>query len=451
MDAIAPSPARPGPRAPSNANDEPGPTFDDHLADAETPPSSAPTHNKETPAETSAPAPATPDTIAAPVAAPAEQTPAAPVVLQVIAGAPAPPASAPSAEGAAPQAAPTPSTPAQIPVQPPETQKAAAAPSAPTPTQAAPETAATASAPNEATPTQTPIAETAKPNQTRAQAEPATPAPPTQPTTTPQPQTPAIVAPAVEQPQATQTATSPLPAAPIAPTTQAAPASRATAPITEGKPASENGKAAPAQSGAQNAGAKSVQSKTAAPSTDFSAFALSDAPEAPSQPAQNATALTTQSAASVQHASAVEQSAARAAPAGAQVSREIIRRFDGGATRFEMRLDPPELGRVEIRLEVTRDHRVTALISADNPQALTDLVRHARELEQSLQAAGLDLSDSGLSFDLRQGDESAREAGGGDGRGANDHAPGEDETALPQSQQTARLERWRGMRIDVMA
>ncbi|MEZ6022856.1 MAG: flagellar hook-length control protein FliK [Hyphomonadaceae bacterium] len=85
------------------------------------------------------------------------------------------------------------------------------------------------------------------------------------------------------------------------------------------------------------------------------------------------------------------------------MGREIIRRFDGGNTSFELRLDPPELGRVEVRLEVSRDHRVTAMIAADSPQALTELARHARELEQTLQAAGLELSDSGLSFDLRQG------------------------------------------------
>ena len=78
--------------------------------------------------------------------------------------------------------------------------------------------------------------------------------------------------------------------------------------------------------------------------------------------------------------------AVRATPAAAQVAREIVRRFDGGNTSFELRLDPPELGRVEVRIEVSRDHRVTAVISADSPQALTELARHARELEQMLQS-----------------------------------------------------------------
>ncbi|MBY0565607.1 MAG: flagellar hook-length control protein FliK [Hyphomonadaceae bacterium] len=141
--------------------------------------------------------------------------------------------------------------------------------------------------------------------------------------------------------------------------------------------------------------------------------------------------------------------AARAAPAGAQVAREIIRRFDGGAARFELRLDPPELGRVEVRLDVTRDHRVTAVVAAESPQALAELMRHARDLEQTLQSAGLQLSENGLSFDLRE-----RERGFED-RLNETRVPGDsaDDTATTSSALTARpigYERWRGARVDLM-
>lgn len=180
-----------------------------------------------------------------------------------------------------------------------------------------------------------------------------------------------------------------------------------------------------------------------------------DAPEAQQQQAQGAAspaAITTQSAAHASHATAADVNMARAAPAAAQVSREIIRRFDGGNSRFEFRLDPPELGRVEVRLEVTRDHRVTAVISADNPSALAELARHARDLEQSLQSAGLDLSENGLSFDLRQGDEGSGDSERDNARGGGGQAGADKEdSALNAPPQTARLERWRGMRIDVMA
>jgi flagellar hook-length control protein FliK len=145
----------------------------------------------------------------------------------------------------------------------------------------------------------------------------------------------------------------------------------------------------------------------------------------------------------------LERGAERAAPA-AQVGREIVRRFQGESTRFELRLDPPELGRIEVRLDVSRDNRVTAIISADNPQALTDLVRHARELEQSLQAAGLELSENGLSFDLRQQSDTSRHAE----REAGNGGGGTIDSPIPEAVVTARplgFERWRGLRVDVMA
>src|SRR5262249_3415649 len=88
------------------------------------------------------------------------------------------------------------------------------------------------------------------------------------------------------------------------------------------------------------------------------------------------------------------------APVATQVGGEIIRRFNGQDTSFQLRLDPPDLGRVDVRLDVSRDHRVTAIISADNPQALSDLARGARDLQQALQSAGLDVADDGLRFDL---------------------------------------------------
>lgn len=184
------------------------------------------------------------------------------------------------------------------------------------------------------------------------------------------------------------------------------------------------------------------------------------APPAPSQSAapdtsriaENSAISTTASQASthVQHASA-ETGAQRAAPVAAQVGREIVRRANGGATSFELRLDPADLGRVEVRMEVTRDHRVTAVITADNPQALTELARGARDLEQQLQSAGLQLSENGLSFDLRQGAQGDRDkndarssAGGNGGEGA-----AQEQVAAPVARPIG-YERWRGVRVDMM-
>ncbi len=171
-----------------------------------------------------------------------------------------------------------------------------------------------------------------------------------------------------------------------------------------------------------------------------------DAPDAAQPQSQPASAPVAAQSSHVQAADA-HQASVRAFPAAHQVAREIVRRFERGATRFELRLDPPELGRVEVRLDVSRDHRVTAVIAADSPQALTELARHARELEQMLQGAGLELGDNGLSFDLRQGGERA-EATELSGEASHIAAAQED-----QSHAAARplgYERWRGVRLDMM-
>lgn len=78
----------------------------------------------------------------------------------------------------------------------------------------------------------------------------------------------------------------------------------------------------------------------------------------------------------------------------------MMRRLESGSKQFTMRLDPPELGQVEVRLTVAADKKVRAVISADRPEALVDLVRSARELTRALHEAGLDLEENGLTFQM---------------------------------------------------
>jgi hypothetical protein len=128
-----------------------------------------------------------------------------------------------------------------------------------------------------------------------------------------------------------------------------------------------------------------------------------------------------------------------------------VRRFDGDTTRFEVRLDPPELGRVEVRLEVSRDNKVSATVVADSPQTLVALARHARDLQSSLQSAGLDLADSGLSFDLRDNGREAHGARGNGDRGLPSASAGAlDELTAPRARGNG-LDPWRGRTLDVTA
>ncbi len=81
----------------------------------------------------------------------------------------------------------------------------------------------------------------------------------------------------------------------------------------------------------------------------------------------------------------------------------MAQRVQGGGTRFEIRLDPAELGKVQVKLEVSADNRVEAVLSSHRPEVLADLQRGADALRRALSDMGFDLGSDGLSFSLEQG------------------------------------------------
>jgi len=83
------------------------------------------------------------------------------------------------------------------------------------------------------------------------------------------------------------------------------------------------------------------------------------------------------------------------------VAIEIAGKALAGKNRFEIRLDPPELGRIDVRLDVDRDGNVTSRLTVDRPDTLDLLRRDAAGLERALQDAGLKTANNGLQFSLR--------------------------------------------------
>jgi hypothetical protein len=99
-----------------------------------------------------------------------------------------------------------------------------------------------------------------------------------------------------------------------------------------------------------------------------------------------------------------------------QVAIQIARHAaDGGSSRFEIRLDPAGLGRVDVRLDIHHDGRVEAAIAADRPETMALLNRDARDLTRALQNAGLKADSGSLSFSLRQDGGSGGSFFGGSG------------------------------------
>jgi flagellar hook-length control protein FliK len=81
---------------------------------------------------------------------------------------------------------------------------------------------------------------------------------------------------------------------------------------------------------------------------------------------------------------------------------EIVAQVHAGKQRFEIRLDPPELGRIDVRLDVDRQGHVTSRLVVERAETLDLLKRDASELQRALQQAGLKTSDNALQFSLRQ-------------------------------------------------
>jgi hypothetical protein len=79
----------------------------------------------------------------------------------------------------------------------------------------------------------------------------------------------------------------------------------------------------------------------------------------------------------------------------------IAAKSQSGNKQFDIRLDPPELGRVEVRLSIDTTGKVQASLSADQPRTLDLLKTDAPALTRALRDAGLNVSQNGLNFSLR--------------------------------------------------
>ncbi len=92
------------------------------------------------------------------------------------------------------------------------------------------------------------------------------------------------------------------------------------------------------------------------------------------------------------------------APASTQIIASVISRMagPGEARTLTVKLDPPELGQVAIRVELAKDKSVKAHIVVEKPETLAMLQRDAHFLERTLASSGIDINGESLSFELAQ-------------------------------------------------
>lgn len=144
-------------------------------------------------------------------------------------------------------------------------------------------------------------------------------------------------------------------------------------------------------------------------------------------------------------------------PASHMVAATLTKAGKGGEdSTINLRLDPPELGNVAVKLQFGKDKTVKAHLVIEKPETYMMLQRDGAALERALQSAGYDSSSQTLSFELaqdnsafRQGnDDNANNFGGG-GKTSQD-ANGADE--IIQSSMTWQVDPSTGhMRYNILA
>jgi flagellar hook-length control protein FliK len=95
---------------------------------------------------------------------------------------------------------------------------------------------------------------------------------------------------------------------------------------------------------------------------------------------------------------------------------EIAATARSGKSRFEIRLDPADLGRIDVRIDVDRNGQVTSHLTVEKPETLSMLRQDAPQLQRALDDAGFKTGDGGLQFSLRDQSSSGQNNGNQTGR-----------------------------------
>ncbi len=100
-----------------------------------------------------------------------------------------------------------------------------------------------------------------------------------------------------------------------------------------------------------------------------------------------------------------------------QVAVHIKKNVAADVDQFTINLHPAELGRIDIKLDIGADGRVSAMVAVEKAQTLELLQRDSRGLERALQDAGLQTDSNSLNFSLRGDGNQSQGDGNGNGSG----------------------------------
>ncbi len=120
------------------------------------------------------------------------------------------------------------------------------------------------------------------------------------------------------------------------------------------------------------------------------------------------------------------QGATHAHPATQLVSATIQKAVKAGEdTNIKLRLDPPELGRVDVKMSIDQDNVSKIVLTIEKPETYTMMQRDAEVLERALSESGLDVND-GLEFELASDEHDFNDGSRDGGRNGNGSARGDE-------------------------
>lgn len=161
--------------------------------------------------------------------------------------------------------------------------------------------------------------------------------------------------------------------------------------------------------GAASAAAAASQNGDSANDGDTSASAGAALVAQPSDPAGTPTQV-----------DAATHTAAPYVPVGEQLALNVKQALATGNNEMRIQLKPESLGTIDVKLNLTHDGRLSAVISADRSDTLNMLKQDSGALQQSLRDAGINADSGSLSFNLRGDAQSFAQnsSQGGTGNGA---------------------------------
>ncbi len=134
------------------------------------------------------------------------------------------------------------------------------------------------------------------------------------------------------------------------------------------------------------------------------------------------------------------------------VSVLMTRASKNQVNEFVIRMDPPELGRIDVQMKMHEDGTVQAIIASDNVNTHDLLRREASTIERALADSGFRTGSDGLSFNLKQqGGNQQRPDFSGSGAAMANGAASSPDDAIPATVFAPLRQRYENARVNITA